>query len=563
MTSPQLDENGKPKRQIILLKSVFDDRPAVILFTYTTECGATQRPLDRAVWADIDGPKLYYTLTNTEYNAVINTLRHGGLYRIKDGSSRFCVRWSINPKMELLQSLKPSQRANGFPACYHLGRKDLLWQNISRMQRRFGDAFDIIPKSYAFPMGLTKWKSDVAGKPDSLWIWKPCNQSCGRGIKVFSSNDVPEDVNKFGPKRGVIQKYVHNPLLIDGYKFDLRVYVVVLSYDPLKVYIAEEGLVRLATTKFSSDLDDLGSRTMHLTNYSVNKLSEAFVQNQDGKGTKMEDGEEEEADAAAGDDSIASKWSFSELKTYFQRKNIDYDKVFESISDVCVKTLLACEPPMKMEWARMLDGNNSWISWSGGAHPASCFQVFGFDVMLDDAMKAWLLEVNVRPSFSSGSPLDKRIKTKLIADALTLVGVKPPPGYVSRQSGLKRAFGEMADVEPDAAEESDDRIRSPEDHAATAARLAASSPQEALAMFDESAWNIVLDAYDEEMRSGGLRRIFPSNDPNLYLPYCPEETYANVVLRKWHEAGGADAFRQSRAHSLPPWVPRPVRVSRT
>merc|ERR1711865_1131908 len=104
-----------------------------------------------------------------------------------------------------------------------------------------------------------------------------------------------------GPKRGVIQKYVHNPLLIDGYKFDLRVYVVVLSYDPLKVYIAEEGLVRLATTKFSSDLDDLGSRTMHLTNYSVNKLSEAFVQNQDGKGTKMEDGEEEEADAAAGD----------------------------------------------------------------------------------------------------------------------------------------------------------------------------------------------------------------------------------------------------------------------
>jgi len=281
---------------------------------------------------------------------------------------------------------------------------------------------------------------------------------------------------------------------------------------------------------------------------------------------KKKDAEDsDDADEIDGtqDDTRASKWSFTELKAHFQSQDIDYDAVFDSISDVVVKTLIACESPMKMEWARMLEGNNSWVSWTGGPHPASCFQVYGFDIMLDDNMKAWLLEVNVRPSFSSGSPLDKRIKTRLIADALTLVGVRAPPGYISRQDGLKEAFGEMADVEPEEFEEVSDRVRSPAECGAMAAKLSSCSAQEALAMFDESAWNIILDSHDEEMRSGSLRRVFPSDEPNRYLPFFSEESFANVVLRKWHEAGGAEAFRHTGAHSLPPWVPRPVRFSRT
>lgn len=52
-------------------------------------------------------------------------------------------------------------------------------------------------------------------------------------------------------------------------------------------------------------------------------------------------------------------------------------------------------------------------------------KVYGFDVMLDDKMKPWLLEVNISPSLSSSSPLDKRIKTQLVADSLTLVGFRP------------------------------------------------------------------------------------------------------------------------------------------
>jgi tubulin polyglutamylase TTLL4 len=54
-----------------------------------------------------------------------------------------------------------------------------------------------------------------------------------------------------------------------------------------------------------------------------------------------------------------------------------------------------------------------------------CFELFGFDILLDEALKPWLLEVNVSPSLSSSSPLDRRIKTTLLCDVFNLVGFIP------------------------------------------------------------------------------------------------------------------------------------------
>ena len=71
-----------------------------------------------------------------------------------------------------------------------------------------------------------------------------------------------------------MQRYIHNPMLIDGRKFDLRLYVLVTSMEPLRVYLFEEGLVRLSTKKYS--LRNLRSRFTHLTNYSINKRSGSF-----------------------------------------------------------------------------------------------------------------------------------------------------------------------------------------------------------------------------------------------------------------------------------------------
>jgi len=52
-----------------------------------------------------------------------------------------------------------------------------------------------------------------------------------------------------------------------------------------------------------------------------------------------------------------------------------------------------------------------------------CFEILGFDVMLDDKLKPWILEVNHSPSFSTDSPLDFKIKKNLIADVLQLLNI--------------------------------------------------------------------------------------------------------------------------------------------
>ena len=88
-----------------------------------------------------------------------------------------------------------------------------------------------------------------------------------------------DDVNDVNvDETSVISRYVTNPLLINGHKFDLRVYVLVTSYEPLRVYIFQEGLARFASETYTSKIDK-NNKYMHLTNYSINKKNAKFVQN--------------------------------------------------------------------------------------------------------------------------------------------------------------------------------------------------------------------------------------------------------------------------------------------
>ena len=57
-------------------------------------------------------------------------------------------------------------------------------------------------------------------------------------------------------------------------------------------------------------------------------------------------------------------------------------------------------------------------------HRTNCFEVFGYDVMIDSQLKPWLVEINLSPSLACDSPLDMKIKSKLIADTFNLIGIK-------------------------------------------------------------------------------------------------------------------------------------------
>jgi hypothetical protein len=79
----------------------------------------------------------------------------------------------------------------------------------------------------------------------------------------------------------VASEYIYRPLLIDGFKFDLRIYVALTSINPLRIYVYEDGLARFATSKYTAEIDSKKSKFTHLTNYSLNKNSANFVNNTD------------------------------------------------------------------------------------------------------------------------------------------------------------------------------------------------------------------------------------------------------------------------------------------
>ena len=120
-------------------------------------------------------------------------------------------------------------------------------------------------------------KIQFSSKRSKTFICKPEASSQGRGI--FLTRKLEEI-----PEKCVVQRYLHKPYLIEGLKFDLRVYVLVAGCDPLRIFIHKEGLVRLATEAYvfptSSNLSDV---CMHLTNYAINKNNPKFQFNSDEK----------------------------------------------------------------------------------------------------------------------------------------------------------------------------------------------------------------------------------------------------------------------------------------
>jgi tubulin polyglutamylase TTLL5 len=118
-------------------------------------------------------------------------------------------------------------------------------------------------------------------------------------------------------------------LLIEGFKFDLRLYVAVTSFDPLVFYLYEEGLTRFATIKYDQSMRSIKSTCMHLTNYSLNKKSEKYVRCDD---PDIED--------------YGNKWSMSAFLRFLSSQGKDTFTLMMNIEEAIIKTLLAVESPL-------------------------------------------------------------------------------------------------------------------------------------------------------------------------------------------------------------------------
>ena len=199
------------------------------------------------------------------------------------------------------------------------------------------------------------WQSDGTR---NVWVVKPANNSRGSGI--FLHTDSFDIINSSEGYSRVVQKYVETPLICNNpsyellyrKKFDIRQWVLVTGYNPLKAYVFSSCYLRICSESYC--LNDLKSLQKHLTNFSFNKNNFAKKQ-----------------------ESIESLENFKVLlgKEY----NVDWDQQIKpKIHEIINNTLICCS-----------DG----ITDAGNR-----FEMYGFDILIDEDFRPWLLEANLSPA---------------------------------------------------------------------------------------------------------------------------------------------------------------------
>ncbi|THD25135.1 Tubulin polyglutamylase TTLL7 [Fasciola hepatica] len=448
--------------------------------------GQAKRRDDRRLCRQIRERKKFGVVANlslSRYDLVRRTVKEAG-FTIKDDedmSDAFLV-WTDNfLPLERIMSLKSHQRLNHFPGMIEICRKDFLAKNFIKMNRIEPVEYSFMPKTWVLPQEhgffLNYARRAVDRGLKLTFILKPANGAMGHGIRLYrNAESVP--ANPMGGTPCVVQEYINNPLLIDGFKCDLRVYVLVTSCDPLRVYVYNDGLVRLGTEKYMDPSASNGESVyMHLTNYAVNKRHAGYNRSPN--------------------EMVGSKRSFSFLDHYLRdTRHVDPVHIWRSIRELIVKTIAIAAPHLLHSYRMCSRGHvqlgrafsleaipahgfpesrfvasqevrrsnlrktnmrstgerltktstesastlastgsvrsqrarsQSSAKTRGIAHfiPSHFFEILGFDILLDNDLKPWLLEVNRSPSFNGDQELDRRVKHGLLMDTLRLLNIRP------------------------------------------------------------------------------------------------------------------------------------------
>ncbi|XP_061165507.1 tubulin polyglutamylase ttll6-like isoform X10 [Saccostrea echinata] len=331
--------------------------------------------------------KIYYIcLTNCKYDVVRRVSRKFGFKEVSDDEDWTLYWTDYSVALERVMEMKKYQKINHFPGMSEICRKDLLARNLNRMGKMFPKEYNIFPKTWCLPADYGDFLAYTRQKKNKTYILKPETGCQGRGIWVTRN---PKEIKPH--EHMICQQYMSRPFLIDGFKFDLRIYTLVTSCDPLRIFLFKDGLARFATNKYIEPThNNVDNVFMHLTNYAINKHSEDFIR----------------------DDEAGSKRRISTINKYLRDKGYDVDKMWADIDDVIIKTLISAHSVLK---------HNYRTCFPNHVKGSACFEILGFDVLLDRKLRPQVLEVNHSPSFNTDSELDREIKGALVWDSLNLV----------------------------------------------------------------------------------------------------------------------------------------------
>ena len=331
----------------------------------------------------------------TFHNTIYDVLRARG-WREVETDTDWDVAWIdtgwLRENYDVMH-LEDHQRINHFRNHYELTRKDNLIKNLKRTQRQLqregkeeeARKYDFFPGTFVLPADYGLFVEEFKSQVGAIWIMKPIGKAQGKGIFLFNKlaqiNEWKKDhrwkSDNPQAESYVVQRYIENPMLVGGKKFDLRIYVLVTSYSPLTVYMYRAGFARFSSYRYNTNAKNLGDNYVHLTNVAIQKTGPGY-------------------DAGAG-----CKWPLRNLKLYLMGRHgvAATDTLFSEIEDICVNSLLAVQKVM--------------------INDKHCFEMYGYDIMIDDNLKPWLIEVNASPSLTADTPQDYELKFGLLVHTYT------------------------------------------------------------------------------------------------------------------------------------------------
>eukprot|EP00742_Colponemidia_sp_Colp-10_P006208 GILJ01006651.1.p1 GENE.GILJ01006651.1~~GILJ01006651.1.p1 ORF type:complete len:222 (-),score=23.87 GILJ01006651.1:224-889(-) len=190
---------------------------------------------------------------------------------------------------------------------------------------------------------------------------------------------------------------MENPLIVAKRKFDIRQWVLVTDWNPLSIWFYMDCYLRFGVEEFS--LDNLDNKFIHLTNNSIAKYSEKF--------------EESEIEGSMWDSETFEK-HLEEREGY----NVWRDKI---------------QPQMK-----------AIVTWSlecvqdAVENRKNSAELYGYDLMIDENYKVWLIEINSSPAMDYSTPITKRMVKAVSEDTVKVLAdynMAPPKKRASVDTG--------------------------------------------------------------------------------------------------------------------------------
>jgi tubulin polyglutamylase TTLL6/13 len=333
-------------------------------------------------------------LTFTTQEVVHTACKQMG-YEETDSYTNCHLFWYENAKCAAIAStLTPWQFANHFGASFVLCNKVELARRFEEMRSLLPSIYDFHPRNFIFPQQLRAFESYIRHQPEpETFIIKPDKGCAGQRIRIVQGFETLSHYKD----TAVCQEYI-SPFLLNRLKFDLRVYVLMTSIDPLRVYIHKENMVRFCTEKYVAPKKcNLRRKYCHLTNYSVNKENPKFVEN-------TEDNED-----------IAHKRGTTSVFAQMASLGVDVDALQDRIDEIIQLTLLAVQQEYISDYKRTVKTQDE---------RSRLFEILGFDILIDEELNPWLIEVNNNSSLIADSPFDETIKLSVVKGALEIMNLK-------------------------------------------------------------------------------------------------------------------------------------------